>query len=266
MNDIERYQHQLHAKTNGYRRKIERARAIINESREIGQLNWYCAFSGGVDSTVLLDLLFEQQRISDKAVLWGDDGWDYPETLDFLKATEERYFFRLKRIRSLNPWKTWCEEMDRPDLADDPAALQAWGNPRQWDDTWHSLTRDAPTHGYDGVFLGMLASESRSRAYVLHDGRKPLYQVKSEGGMWHCSPLARWNKRDVWAYAVSRELAYNPVYDRLAALDVPVERRRVAALTCFRVQQYGSVVALKQGWPALYNRLAATFPNVKEYS
>lgn len=265
MNEIERYQHLLHAKTSGFQRKVERARDIINESREIGQLNWYCAFSGGVDSTVLLDLLFEQQRISDKAVLWGDDGWDYPETLQFLKATEERYFFRLKRIRSMQPWHDWCTEMSRPDLADDPAALAAWGNPRRWDGTWHTLTRDAGAYGYDGVFMGLLASESRKRAYALHDGRKPLYQVKGEGGMWHCSPLAHFTKRDIWAYVTSHELPYNPVYDRLAELDVPLERRRVAPLTCFAVQQYGSVVTLKRGWPELYLRLASTFERVREY-
>lgn len=156
--------------------------------------------------------------------------------------------------------------MDRPDLADDPAALEAWGNPHTWDDTWHTLTRDAGAHGYDGVFLGMLATESRSRAYQLHDGHRPLYRVKSEQGIWHCSPLASWTKRDIWAYVVANDVPYNPVYDRLAELGVPLARRRVAALTCFRVQQFGSVAVLRSGWPDLYNRLAATFPHVRAYA
>jgi phosphoadenosine phosphosulfate reductase len=112
--------------------------------------------------------------------------------------------------------------------------------------------------------MGMLAEESRNRRITLRGGYRPFYQVKSS--QYNCSPLAAWTKKDIWCYAVTHGLAYNPVYDRLASLDVPLEYRRVAALTCFRVLQYGSHAVLKSGWPALYNQLAATFPRVREYS
>jgi predicted phosphoadenosine phosphosulfate sulfurtransferase len=69
----------------------------------------------------------------------------------------------------------------------------------------------------------------------------------------------------VWAYIVTMEVPYNPVYDVLAGLDVPLERRRVTELTCYRVAQYGSFVQVRRGWPALYNRLAATFSVVRTY-
>lgn len=264
ISDIEKYGHHLHSKTSAYKRKVERAYSSINDALRLN-VNFYCAFSGGSDSQVVLDMLYSRGVRCD--ILFGDDGFDFLETLDFLKSTEQNYDFHLRRIRSMNPWRDWCIEMSRPDLASDPAALEAWGNPRQWDDTWHSLTRDAPTHGYDGVFLGMLASESRSRSYQLQDGWRSLYRVKSEGGMWHCSPLASWTKQDVWAWIVEHDVPYNPVYDRLAELGVPLAQRRVAALTCFRVLQFGShALALKVGWPTLYNHLAATFPRVREYA
>jgi 3'-phosphoadenosine 5'-phosphosulfate sulfotransferase (PAPS reductase)/FAD synthetase len=263
MDDIERYQHQLHAQLPAFRRKLDWTRQLIDDAMHKMGEQPQLSFSGGIDSTVLLDLLYSSgYRLP---TLWGDDGCDFPETLTFLRQTEARYDFHLTRIRSMAPWRSWCEEMDRPDLADDPEAYDAWLNPRQWDDTWHTLTRDAVRHGYTGVFMGMLARESKSRRVTLRDGYRPYYQVAS--GQYNCSPLAAWKKEDIWAYAVSQGLAYNPVYDKLASLDIPLEHRRVAALTCYRVMQYGSHgPALRACWPDLSNRLSTLFPRIRAYS
>lgn len=263
MDEMERRQHLLHAQLPAFQRKVDWSRQLIDDAFAHAGI-WYLAFSGGIDSTVLLHLLREAGYRG--PILWGDDGADYPETLTFLAEAEQRCQARIQRIRCLDPWRDWCEEMNQPDLADDPAAQDAWINPCTWDATWRSLAHDAHAHGYSGVFLGMMAKESRSRQYALHNGYKTLYQVKSEDGMWHCSPLAAWDKRDIWAYAATRCLSYNPVYDRLAAIGVPLERRRVAPLTCFRTVQYGSVVHLRVGWPALYARLSTLFPSTRAYS
>lgn len=263
MDELEHVQHELHSRTNAFKRKVEQAHRILDEAMPRMGERPQLSFSGGIDSTVLLDLLFSQGICL--PVLFGDDGADFPATLYFLAETEARYNFTLLRIRSMAPWRSWCLEMSRPDLADDPAAYDAWLNPRTWHDTWHTLTRDAIRHGYTGVFMGMLASESRNRAFALKGGTHPLYQVKS--GQWNCSPLAAWTKADVWAYAVSRGLPYNPVYDRLAELHVPLAYRRVAAMTCYRVLQFGSHgSAFRYVDSDIYNRLAALFPAIREYS
>jgi phosphoadenosine phosphosulfate reductase len=250
---------------------VEHAHAIIDEAIRV-MPNPYISFSGGIDSTALVDMMYSRgYRIE---VLFGDDGWDYPDTLTFLSQTEARYGFTLRRVRSLDPWRSWCRELGRPDLAETPDAVEngqpVWGNPHVWHDQWRSLTLDAhPRGGYDGCFLGMLGTErkrggeSAARAYQLRNGARPLYQVASEGGMWHCSPLAAWTKNDVWAYVLSHQLSYNPVYDILARLGVPLERRRVAALTCYRTIRFGSHLWVKAGWPSLHNQLAAIFPGVR---
>lgn len=262
MNKLEQLQHMFHSQSSAFQRKLERSQRLIDEARKM-QVKWYIAYSSGVDSLVVLHMLLSAGSMD---VIWGDDGIDFPESLTFLVETEQRYGFSLQRIRCMQPWRDWCNEMARPDLCEDPAALGAWGNPRQWAGTWHSLSKDAPDH-YTGVFLGLLASESRARGYVLKGGSKPLYQVQSEQGMWHCSPLAAWTKQDIWGYVAKNDLPYNPVYDKLAELRVPLERRRVAPLTCFRVLQYGSHgYVLRGGWPGLYNRLCAVFPKIRGYS
>lgn len=242
-----------------FERRLHEAQQCIQHARDLG-VRWYLAFSGGVDSTVLLDLLWQNSMPCD--LRWSDDGFDFPETLTFLQETEARLNAPLHRVRNMHSWRLWCEEMDRTDLVADPAALTAWGNPHAWnsvrEETMHQEWRE-----YGGVFLGLLASESRARGYALKGGSQPLYQVKSEHDMWHCSPLAHWTKRDVWSYVASRDLAYNPVYDRLAECGIPLEYRRVAPLTCYRTMQYGSHVALKTAWPDLYNRLCVLFPDVR---
>lgn len=262
MDEIERYQHQLHARTAGWQRKVARAKRLIDEAFAVMRRP-YLAFSGGIDSFCLLDMLYRAGHRID--VQWNDDGADFPATLTFLDESAARYGFRLRRVRSLRAWRLWCEEMGRPVLAGDTAA---WLNPpMEYDATWSTWEDRITTNpGYDGVFLGLLAAESRSRGYALHDGRKPLYQVKREANLWHCCPLAHFTKRDVWAWVVSRELPYNPIYDRLAELGMPLERRRVAPLTCYRVLQYGSGVQFRQIDPALWNRMVALFPRLREYS
>lgn len=262
MNQLERLQHHLLSQRPAFQRKLDATRRLIDDAMPAMGACPQLSFSGGIDSTVLLDLLFRAGHRP--AVLWGDDGADFPETLQFLAETEQRYGFHLVRVRSMAPWRSWCEEMRRPDLAEDPAALDAWINPHVWDHTWHTLTRDAIRHGYTGCFMGMLASESRNRRITLRGGRRPLYPVQS--GQVNCSPLAAWTKQDVWSYITMHDLPYNPVYDTLADLGVPLEHRRVAALTCYRVMHFGSHATLKAGWPALHNQLCALFPDVRASS
>ena len=260
LSDMEKLGYLLHSKTNVFSRRLERAKSTIKDALATGA-RFYLSFSGGCDSAVLLDLLWTLGCRID--VLWGDDGWDFPETLRYLEETEARYEFRLLRIRCLSPWRDWCAEMGRSDLMATPD--QAWGNPAMWDETWDSL-KEAAFHGYGGAFLGLLACESAARRRILDGGRRPLYQVEREHRGWHCSPLAGWKKEDVWGYIIGMELPYNPVYDRLAQLGLPLYQRRVAPLTCFRVTQYGSHTWLRMGWPELFNRLAETFPAVVRYS
>lgn len=266
MLETERRQHLLHSQLPAFARKVDWSRQIISDALAKGG-QWYLGFSGGVDSTVVLHMLYAQEQHVD--VCWGDNGWDFPETLQFLRDTEAHYAIRIKRYRTVESFQDFACEMQRPDLAEDYDAPGAWDNPRAWDAIHH--LKDTSFDGYDGVFLGLLGTrskdggESRARFLQLRGGHRPLYRSASDRGTWHCSPLAAWTKRDVWSYIARYDVPYNPVYDKLAALGVPLERRRCTELTCYRVAQYGSFVYIKQGWPDLCNRFAMTFPSVRMY-
>lgn len=214
---------------------------------------WYIAFSGGKDSTVLLDLVL---RVApDTPVFWGDDGWDYPETLQFLADTAARYDFRLWRVRNrgnIAGFGRWVGHADWPGA-----------NPGPWDyecSSFDDHSRLLLELGYQGVFLGLRQEESVARRLRLRQAG-PLAFVRGEG-LWHCAPLGRWTWRDVWAYIHSRELPYNPIYDRLAALGVAPECQRVGPLIAWGQDCYAT---LQRGWPELFNRFATEFPEVRCY-
>lgn len=268
MTEEERMAMRLYARLPGFARKVEQAKAVIRQALEIpGQ--WYVAWSSGVDSTVVLDLVRQMSGGKEVAICYGDNGWDFPESVRFLTEGERFWGFRLKRYRTVESFQDWCHEMGRPDLAENYDAPEAWYNPRQWDETW--LLKDTSFDGYVGVFLGLLGTrrkhggESRARFLQLRGGAHPLYQSAADRGTWHCSPLASWNKRDVWGYIASNNLPYNSVYDKLAELGVPLEQRRVSELTCYRTAHLGSFVNVRRGWPDLYNQLCAVFPDVRAY-
>ncbi len=269
MTPDEHLQSLLHAHRPAFAQRVATARAVIDEALAIPGVRFYLAFSGGVDSTVLLDLLRQHPRANDIDIIWGDNGWDLPDTLAFLSVTEARYGFRLIRMRTVESFQDFAREMGRPDLADDPNTPGAWGNPCQWDGEW--WLKDTSFAGYDGVFLGWLGTErmrrgeSHKRVFALHHGYRPLYQVARDHHVWHCSPLASWTKYDVWAYVAQHNLPYNTAYDKLAEIGVPLARRRVSELTCYRVVQFGSHALLAQGWPATFNAFAAVFPQVRTY-
>src|SRR5947209_3079221 len=100
MHEMERMQHQLHARLPAFKRKVDQAKRIIDETVNLG-VNFACAFSGGSDSTVLFDLLSRQGYQGD--TLFGDDGYDFPQTIDFLAQTKACYGLPLQRIRCMQP-------------------------------------------------------------------------------------------------------------------------------------------------------------------
>jgi phosphoadenosine phosphosulfate reductase len=206
--------------------RIARDQLRRGDSRALG----YVAFSGGKDSTVVLDLVLAANPSID--ICWYDDGWDYPETLEFLEATEARLGKHILRV-TYPPEHLWAgADPDR----EHPSDMLA-----------HEIN-----DRYASVFLGLRAQESGMRRW-LFAGRGYLYWHKGDK-QWHCCPIYDWSVADVWAYIAEHELPYNAVYDRLAELGVPLEQRRVGPLTAGRAYRFGAMAILHRGWPFLFNR------------
>lgn len=235
-----------HSHTAVFRRRVAAARNLITEA--LWQRDSWCvAFSGGKDSTVALDLA--DQVHPGLPVCWIDDGWDYPETMSFLDSTAARLGRPVMRITSdvMSPfWSSTPYPGDAPHYA----------HPSDMDfATW--------TAQYNSL-LGVRKQESGARGIHLRSHGYIYYS--GAWGHWSCCPLADWTHADVWAYIVARDIPYNPVYDRLAELGVPLEHRRVGPLTAWMVWQYGALAVLRAGWPELYNRFLVAFPEAARWT
>ena len=242
----------LYAKLPAFEYKVKRARATIRKAVELQDIRWYIAFSGGKDSQVVLDMVLHDSPSI--AIMWGDDGWDYPETLTFLADVESRRGVRIERVKN------------RGNIA----GFAAWAgrdwqgeNPGPWDyecTSFDDHSRLIHKLGFDGVFLGLRKEESVRRFFSLVRFG-PLHWTKGEQ-IWHCSPLHDWTTMDVWAYILSHKLEYNPVYDKLSDLGIKPEYQRVGPLISWGEDCYAT---LKRGWPDLFNHFAAEFPEMRCY-
>jgi len=223
----------LHARLPIFQRHVKAAREIIRQALETSKYP-YIAFSGGKDSTVVLHLVREQA--SNTPGVWSDDEWYLPETEDYINRVSN-----IERIRT----KAWHAEF-----------LQVKGD-------YDGVSDYAQQQGYGLVFLGLRQEESVARR--LHLRRfGSLFRAEVDS-MWHCSPIHNWTWQDVWAFIVSNELDYNKAYDKLEALGVSPKHQRVGPLAVERVLGRGQLAILKRGWPCLFNRFAAEFPEARGY-
>lgn len=230
-----------------YARRVERALGLIRRALESGHGDWSVGFSGGKDSTVVLHLA--RSLAPELPVCWMDDGWDYPETIQYITETEARLGIHVLRITSpvMSPfWRRIPYPGDDPTYAH-PSDMEF----DEWSRRYQSL-------------IGLRSEESGARKALLKYNA-PIYYSEA-WGHWACCPLADWTWEDVWAYIVANDIPYNPVYDKLGELGVPWEHRRVGPLTAWMVWQYGTLAVLRAGWPDLYHRFAAALPMIQSYT
>lgn len=232
-------------------RKVDRALKVISEASDIGRLG--VAFSGGKDSTVLLDLV--HRVVPNAAVAHYDSGAEYQFTYEMIEASKA---ITIKPKHDLI-WMCkyggyWWHE-----------------NPVDYDTDFdfdeilvhEPARRFVKEHKLNVVAIGLRGQESYGRRMNAR-AKGELYQLKS--GLFHLCPLAHWTDSDIWAYIAGRKLQYNRVYDKFAELEIPRKEWRVSCIL--------GMVGASRGWrfaflrqiePHRFNELAAEFPMIKQF-
>lgn len=252
VDSLERAGFLAHARTAAFERKIEQAQDITRRWLETCR-NPYVAFSGGKDSTVCLHLV--RSIAPDTPALYWHDEWTLPETDELVTATPN-----VRQIAATiehTPWFTaWADGPENlpPDV--------------EWVEREKSDGGGTWKLGFDGACVGLRADENANRKMHIRAHGTNLYAKKNR--QWQCYPLAWWKDADVWAYIVSRNVAYNRAYDRLAEISVPLERRRIGPLAVSGSGTHdplhqGQLAILKRGWPNLFNRFSEHYPEARRY-
>lgn len=249
MNEREKERFLLHARLRAFRHRIEQAEGIAR-SWLMRCRRPVIAVSGGKDSTVMLDVV--RRLRPDAPALFSDDEWLLPETEAYIATIPN-----LHRIAATIMHTEWFWSwVDGPEgLRPNTEWVEAERN--DGSGTWMRL------HGYDGVAVGLREEEnSYRRVHIRAMGACFLAQGK---GIWQAYPVAWLSTTDIWAYIISRGIVYNRAYDRLSEIGVPIEQQRIGPLANRRVIGYGQLAILRRGWPELFNRFAAEFPEARAF-
>jgi 3'-phosphoadenosine 5'-phosphosulfate sulfotransferase (PAPS reductase)/FAD synthetase len=202
--------------------------------------NVYVSFSGGKDSTVLLDVV--RDLFPDTLAVFCDTGLEYPEVKQFIGKTEN-----VEIIRPKLSYRQVVKKYGYPVVSKDVALkirtirrdpTKAIANyymtgyrkdgvysrrallPKKWrylidapfrvSEQCCDVMKKRPFRKYERVtgrkpYLGNMAGESGSRAWVyMKQGC-----ITTKG----CTPLAFWRECDIWDYIHDRNLPYTSIYD-----------------------------------------------------
>lgn len=205
----------------------------IREFYEKNEGNVYVAFSGGKDSTVLLDLV--RKLYPHVPAVFNNTGQEFPEIRRFVKSTPNVITLRPRLsftyVVESHGWpilskKTACALSYMQKLPDDDPRQEKYASSIA--ERWHFLKdapfpisdycctalKKSPAAMYERAtgrkpILGMMASDSDTRElhYVRRGGCNSYSRTT---GSW---PLGVWLERDIWAYIKKYNLPYSEIYD-----------------------------------------------------
>lgn len=216
----------------------------------------YVAFSGGRDSTVVVDLA--RRAYPGIPVVWFDSGLEFPDNRVYITALGDKWDLNLHLIKS------------------EPDALTVLASSGSWDHNaplnlnpadLHDVLITTPARKAHELFgvgevTGMRAEESVGRRALLAPGQG---HYSRKDGSQVFAPIWSWNSRDVRTYLAHQGIPENPVYAKLAAVGAPERAQRVGLVVDGNNPDFGRFTYLRLAYPELWATLCETLPRLREW-
>lgn len=244
-----------HRLTRSYRRAVDRARRNIDEALAL-DVDWRVGLSCGKDSTALA-LLLEGSGV--KAMSVKDD-LDYPGEQDYLRALVGRASLEVDVLTPRERLRDFLRR-ERVSLVNDLHSRAAELSAQHF---YGLLDEYRAAEGYNGVFLGLRAEESRGRRW--NAGRGAVYQRKYDG-LWVAQPLRHWSTLDVHAFALEQEAPLLPLYLCVEPDSDPLMLRKSWWVAGgYAATVFGHYSHLRRWWPMLWEIAVEIDPEVATIS
>ena len=215
--------------------KIAYTKARITEFYVMEGGNVYVSYSGGKDSTVLLDLV--RSMYPEVPAVFVDTGLEFPELREHVKRTDNVVWLKpessFRKVIMENGYPVVGKEVSKAveqARKGNPNGISRMnGNgrygyrryaylldaPFKISGKCCDILKKAPTRAYHREtgrcpIIGTRAGESRLRTQTFNEKGENRYDSRIPTS----NPLSIWTEEDVWNYIRMRNLDYPDVYDR----------------------------------------------------
>lgn len=246
-------------------------------AEHLDQHDGFVAWSGGKDSTVVVDMARRVDPHIPVAVY--DSGLLFPETTAYIKHLTAKWKLDLHWIRA------------DPDLLTMLAASGGWDLNAQDRDLRGQIgdvligRPAARAHELFGCgsLWGVRAEEADGRAHLYRTALAEATRqhpeltraqvrcrfggtIARQDGTVTYGPIWDWDRAAVFEYLQARSIPANPLYAKFAAAGAPTHRIRVDSILEAEHLARGEIAFLQKGWPSIFDRLSAVLPRLREWT
>ena len=266
-----------HLKNNVLQESRKRIRTIYKEGWDV-----IVGFSGGKDSTVILELTIEiareLNRLPVKAYFLDQES-EYNYTIEYMRRIRKRKEvelfwyqipFKLFNALSIENEYLMVWEEGREDIWMRQKEKKSIHNTKMKEDRFFPILEKLSYEimGKDHlVFTGLRAEESMQRLMNMCknpiNGRSWFSRNKYYKNTFRCYPIYDWKSADVWKYIGRNKIDYNKIYDKFYCMGISAKNARVSSI----IHEMGvlQLQILQEIEPETYNKLMIRVPGVGSY-